>query len=148
MRVTERAQRAVHYDKQEAGRLGHDRVGTEHLLLGLLRDEHCLAVSTLGGLGIPPGTDLRYAVVYATPEPDGELPRPEVIGRCEVSDRAGAEYVSWTSTLPSFGMVRIHQRTFVPSPPAGTELLELRFSEPDIMPGEAPPLIVSTVDLL
>ena len=54
MRVTERAQHAVRYAKQEAGRLGHDRVGTEHLLLGLLRDEQCLAVATLGGLGIAP----------------------------------------------------------------------------------------------
>ena len=44
-------------------------------------------------------------------------------------------------------MVRIHQRTFVPSPPAGTELLELRFTQPDTMPGQAPPLLVSTVDL-
>jgi hypothetical protein len=54
VRVTERAQHAVRYAKQEAGRLGHDRVGTEHLLLGLLRDEQCLAVATLGGLGIAP----------------------------------------------------------------------------------------------
>ena len=92
--------------------------------------------------------DLRYAVAYATPEPEGELPRPEVIGYCEVSDRAGTEYVNWASSLPSFGRVRIHQRTFVPSPPAGTELLELRFSQPGTMPGEAPPMIVSTVDLL
>jgi hypothetical protein len=91
--------------------------------------------------------DLRYAVVYATPEPEGELPRPEVIGAAEVSDRAGTDYVNRTSTHPSFGMVRIHQRTFVPSPPAGTELLELRFSQPDTMPGEAPPMMVSTVDL-
>jgi Clp amino terminal domain, pathogenicity island component len=289
MRVTERAQRAVLYAKQEAGRLGHDRVGTEHLLLGLLRDEECLAVATLGGLGIAPeaarrrveeivgqgpgepgmgfglpttkpftlvlglagreameldhdrlGTedlllglaregdgvaarvlqelgggllelreavaaqyaagvdpeplppdrgpppwepppsarlrrviplvqehplpsgdwlvlislelwsdwlDLRYAVVYATPEPEGELPRPEVIGTWELSDRAGTEYVNRHSSVPSFGMVRIHQRTFVPSPPVGTELLELRGSQPDAMPGKAPPLIVSTVDL-
>jgi hypothetical protein len=44
-------------------------------------------------------------------------------------------------------MVRVHQRTFVPSPPAGTELLELRFSQPSTRPGEAPPLVVSTVDL-
>jgi hypothetical protein len=91
--------------------------------------------------------DLRYAVVYATPEPEGELPRPEVLGGCEVSDWAGTEYVNRTSSHPGFGMVRIHQRTFVPSPPAGTELLELRFSQPDTMPEQAPPLIVSTVDL-
>jgi ATP-dependent Clp protease ATP-binding subunit ClpA len=54
MRVTEPAQRAVTFAKQEAGRLGHDRVGTEHMLLGLLDDEQCLAVTILGGLGIAP----------------------------------------------------------------------------------------------
>jgi hypothetical protein len=289
MRVTEPAQHAVTQAKREAGRLGHDRVGTEHLLLGLLHDEECRAVATLGRLGIAPETvrrrveaaigqgpgepgmgfglpttkaftlvlglagreamglegdrldtehllvglasegegvaarvlqelgagllelreavaaqdaagvdpepfppdrgpppweppagarlarvvplgqefplpsgdqlvllslevwshwlDLRYAVVYASPEPEGELPRPEVIGYCEVADQAGTTYTNRTSTHPSFGMVRIHQRTFVPSPPAGTELLELRFSQPDTMPGQAPPLLASTVDL-
>ena len=59
MRVTERAQRAVLYAKQEAGRLGHDRVGTEHLLLALLRDEECLAVATLGELDLAPETVRR-----------------------------------------------------------------------------------------
>jgi hypothetical protein len=289
VRVTECAQQAVLNAKREAGRLGHDRVGTEHLLLGLLGDEQCLAVATLGGLDIEPQTvrrrveetigqgpgesgmgfglpttkaftlvlslagretmelghdrlgtehlllglaregegvaarvlqelgggllelreavvsryaagvdpepfppdrgpppwepppsaslrrviplaqehplpsgdqlvllslevwsdwlDLRYAVVYATPEPEGELPRPEVIGSCEVSDQAGTVYTNRTSSYPSFGMVRIHQRTFVPSPPTNTELLELRFSQPDTMPGETPPLLVSTVTL-
>jgi hypothetical protein len=91
--------------------------------------------------------DLRYAVVYATPELEGELPRPEVIGVCEVSDRAGTQYINWVSSIPSFGVVRVHQRTFVPAPSAGTELLELRFSAPSTRPEEAPPLIVSTVDL-
>jgi ATP-dependent Clp protease ATP-binding subunit ClpC len=33
----------------EAGRLGHDRVSTEHRLLGLLYDEQYLALPTLGG---------------------------------------------------------------------------------------------------
>jgi hypothetical protein len=286
MRVTEPAQHAVTRAKQEAGRLGHDHVGTEHLLLGLLHEDQCRAVATLGQLGIAPQTvrrrvqetigqgagepgigfglpttkaftlvlalagretmqlegdrlgtehlllglaregdslaarvlqdlgggllelreavaaqdaagvepepfppdrgpppweppplaelrrviplarqhrlpsgdqlvlislevwsdwlDLRYAVVYATPEPEGELPRPEVIGSCEVADQAGTEYVNRTSTHPSFGMVRIHQRTFVPSPPAGTELLELRFTQPDTMPGQTPSLLIST----
>jgi len=59
MRVTEPAQRAVTQAKQEAGRLGHDRVGTEHLLLGLLRDEGCLAVASLGELRIAPETVRR-----------------------------------------------------------------------------------------
>ena len=59
MRVTDPAQRAVLNAKREAGRLGHDRVGTEHLLLGLLGDEQCLAVATLAGLGIAPETVRR-----------------------------------------------------------------------------------------
>src|SRR6266545_2919789 len=287
MRVTERAQRAVREAKQEAGRLGHDRVGTEHLLLGLLHDEQCLAVATLGGLGIAPGTvrrrveetvgqgseepgmgfdlpmtkpatlvlalagretmelhhdrlgtedlllglaregesvaagvlqelgagllelreavaaqyaagvdpepfppdrgpppwepppaarlrrviplaqehplpsgdqlvllslevwsawlDLRYAVVYASPEPEGELPRPAVLGGCEVSDRAGTAYTSRHSSSPIYGMVRVTQRVFVPSPPAGTEHLELRFRAPSRSEGEVQ--FVTTVDL-
>jgi hypothetical protein len=43
-------------------------------------------------------------------------------------------------------MVRNYQRTFVPAPPPGTGLLELRFGAPSGQPGEAP-LVVSTVDL-
>ena len=287
MRVTERAQRAVLDAKQEAGRLGHDRVGTEHLLLGLLGDQESLAVVTLVGLGIqaeivrgrveetvgrgqgpqvmgfylpmtkpatqvlslagseairldhdrlgtehlllglasegegvaarvlqelgagllelreavaaqdaagvdpepfppdrgpppwePPAgarlgrvvplgqefplpsgdqlvllslevwsdwLDLRYAVVYATPEPQGELPRPAVLGGCEVSDRAATAYTSPLSSSPSYGMVRVTQRVFVPSPPDGTEQLELRFRAPSRSEGEVQ--FVTTVDL-
>ncbi|HEX8862010.1 MAG TPA: Clp protease N-terminal domain-containing protein [Actinomycetes bacterium] len=272
MRVTERAQNVVHQAKGEAGRLGHDRVGTQHLLLGLLTDHQCLAAVTLRELEIrpetvrqrveetvgrgqgqdvmglylpmtkpatlilglagreatrleadrvgtehlllglasegegvaarvlqelgagllelreavaaryaagvepeplppdrgpppwepPPGAqlrrviplaqryplpmgdqlvllsleiwsdwfDLRYAVVYATPEPEGELPRRAVLGACEVSDRAGTAYTSPFSSSPSYGIVRVHQRTFVPSPPPDAEALELRFRVP------------------
>jgi Clp amino terminal domain, pathogenicity island component len=289
MRVTECAQRAVRYAKMEAGRLGHDRVGTEHLLLGVLHDQACLAAATLGRLEIrpeavrrrveetvgrgrphdgypghlpttkaftivlglagreamelehdrlgtehlllglasegegvaagvlqqlgggllalreavvaeyaagvapepfppdrgppswepPPGAklrgvvplaqehplpsgdtlvllsleiwsdwfDLRYAVFYATPEPGGELPRPAVLGAVEVSDRAGTTYTNRTSTHPASGMVRVHQHTFVPSPPAGTELLELRIGEPGTVHGASPPLVVTDVTL-
>jgi hypothetical protein len=197
---------------RETMELDHDRLGTEHLLLGLARDGDGVAARILQEFGagllelreavaaryaagvdpepfppdrgppswepppsarlrrlvplvqehpLPSGDqlvllslevwsdwfDLRYAVVYAAPEPEGELPRPEVIGYCEVSDRAGTAYSNPTSSSPSYGMVRVHQRTFVPSPPEGTELLELRFSQPDTMPGEAPPLLITTVDL-
>jgi ATP-dependent Clp protease ATP-binding subunit ClpC len=47
MRVTERAQRAVHGAKVEAHRLGHGQVGPEHLLLALLGDRECLASAAL-----------------------------------------------------------------------------------------------------
>jgi Clp amino terminal domain, pathogenicity island component len=301
MRVTACAQQAVLHARGEAGRLGHDRIGTEHLLLALLRDQECLATAILGergveiqslrrrveesagpgqgaagagnagpgdesflaGLGLPTtkpftlvlglagrealeleqdrlGTehlllglaregdgvaarvledagagllqlreavlsvysagadpeplpddrgpppweppagarlervlplvsehqlpsgdllvllsleiwsdwfDLRYAIVYATPEPEGDLPRPSVLGRCEVSDRAGTEYVNWHTISPAYGMIRVKQRTFVPAPPPGTEVLELRFNAPETPVGETRPLVVSTVVL-
>jgi ClpA/ClpB-like protein len=90
--------------------------------------------------------DLRYAIAYATPEPEGDLPRPPVLGACAVSDRAGTRYVNRVSHCPAFGMVRVNQRTFAPAPPPGTEVLELRFSPPSVaVPGQAPPLVVSTV---
>jgi ATP-dependent Clp protease ATP-binding subunit ClpC len=76
MRVTERAQHAVRYAKQEAGRLGHDRVGTEHLLLALLRDQECLAVATLAELGIPPETVRRRVEETVDRGPDGETVGP------------------------------------------------------------------------
>jgi hypothetical protein len=62
-------------------------------------------------------------------------------------DRAGTGYTNWTSSSPAFGMVRTHQHTFVPAPPPGTEVLELRFLPPSAGPGEGRPLVVSTVVL-
>ena len=197
---------------REALELEHDRVGTEHLLLGLAREGDGVAARVLEDLGagllqlreavisvysagadpepLPPDLgprrweppagarlgqvlplagehllpsgdrlvllsleiwsdwfDLRYAVVYATPEPEGDLPRPSVLGRCEVSDRAGTEYRNWVTSAPSYGTVRTHQHTFVPAPPPGTEVLELRFLPPSAAPGEGRPLAVSTVVL-
>jgi hypothetical protein len=194
----------------EAMRLDGDRLGTEHLLLGLASEGEGVAARVLQELGagllelreavaaqyaagvdlepfppdrgpppweppagarlhrvvplgkefpLPSGDqlvllslelwsdwlELRYAVVYATPEPHGELPRPAVLGGCEVADRAGTEYVNRTSTHPSFGMVRIHQRTFVPAPPPGTDQLELRFRAPSRSEGEVQ--FVTSVDL-
>ena len=70
-----------------------------------------------------------------------------MLGRCEVSDRAGTQYIDWVSTSPAFGMVRVRQHTFVPAPPPGTEVLELRFNAPSTPVGETRPLVVSTVVL-
>ncbi|MFL6252204.1 MAG: hypothetical protein ACJ75N_17100 [Actinomycetes bacterium] len=64
-----------------------------------------------------------------------------------MSDRAGTSYKNWISSSPAFGMVRSHQHTFVPAPPPGTEVLELRFNAPSAAPGDGPPLVVSTVVL-
>jgi len=49
-RFTERARKVLALAQQEAGRLGHDYIGTEHLLLGLLAEGEGVAAKALGTL--------------------------------------------------------------------------------------------------
>lgn len=51
-RFTERAQQVLFFAKDEAKRLGHPVVGTEHLLLGLLREGEGIAAKALQALNI------------------------------------------------------------------------------------------------
>jgi len=90
--------------------------------------------------------ELRYAIVFATPEPSGDVPRPHVLGQCQVSDAAGTEYRSHTGHT-THGAVRVQGYTFVPAPPEGTQRLEVRFLPPSVPIGAAPPLVVATVEL-
>ena len=50
--VTSEARRSVQLAREEAGRLGHPAVGTEHLLLGILRCQRSHAVAALQALGV------------------------------------------------------------------------------------------------
>lgn len=49
---TPRAKKVIEYSIEEARQLGHNRVGTEHVLLGLLREREGFTVAMLIGLGI------------------------------------------------------------------------------------------------
>lgn len=51
-RFTERAQRVIVLSQEEARRLGHNVVGTEHLLLGLIAEGEDVAAQSLLSLGI------------------------------------------------------------------------------------------------
>jgi ATP-dependent Clp protease ATP-binding subunit ClpA len=51
-RFTEQARQVVVYAQEEARELGHGHVGTEHLLLGLLREEDGIAARVLAGAGV------------------------------------------------------------------------------------------------
>ncbi len=51
-RFTERAHRVLMLAQQEAARLGHDYIGTEHLLLGLVHEGEGIAAKALGSLNI------------------------------------------------------------------------------------------------
>ena len=49
---TPRAQRALAFARKEADRFNHNFVGTEHLLLGLIKLQYCTAVNVLRDLGV------------------------------------------------------------------------------------------------
>ena len=47
-----RVKDVISYSREEAIRLGHDYIGTEHLLLGLIREGDGKAIKTLMALDI------------------------------------------------------------------------------------------------
>jgi len=53
-RFTQRARRVLTYAQEEAERLNHNYIGTEHLLLGLMREESGVAGRVLRALNVQP----------------------------------------------------------------------------------------------
>jgi len=51
-RFTDRARKVIMYGKQEAQRLGHNFLGTEHILLGLVKEGTGVAANVLKALGV------------------------------------------------------------------------------------------------
>ncbi len=58
-RFTKRARRVLTLAQEEAVRLNHNYIGTEHLLLGLVREENGVAVKVLRELGVEPNQVIR-----------------------------------------------------------------------------------------
>jgi ATP-dependent Clp protease ATP-binding subunit ClpC len=76
-RFTDAARRVVVYAKEEALLLDHDHIGTEHLLLGLLRDDTDTAVQILTGLGATLAsarTQVEEAAGRGGEVPAGDIP--------------------------------------------------------------------------
>jgi len=65
-RFTERVRKVMSYARQEALRLHHDYIGTEHILLGIVKEGEGVAAVVLTNLGINLD-DLRRAVENAVP---------------------------------------------------------------------------------
>src|SRR5690625_4212215 len=51
-RFTERAQKVLALAQEEAIRFGHNNIGTEHILLGLIRENEGIAAKALKELGL------------------------------------------------------------------------------------------------
>ena len=76
-RFTERARQVVVLAQDEARVLKHDYIGTEHLLLGLLREEDGVAAHVLKALGVTAdGVRLRVAEIVGegTKVATGQIP--------------------------------------------------------------------------
>lgn len=58
-RFTKRARRVLTLAQEQALRLNHNHIGTEHLLLGLVQEENSVAVKVLKELGVEPGQVVR-----------------------------------------------------------------------------------------
>ena len=58
-RFTKRARRVLALAQEEALRLNHNYIGTEHLLLGLMKEENGVAVKILRELGVEPEQIIR-----------------------------------------------------------------------------------------
>jgi ATP-dependent Clp protease ATP-binding subunit ClpC len=71
-RFTERARQVVVLAQDEARALKHNYIGTEHLLLGLLREEEGLAARALGSLDITV-EDVRAQVARIVGQGDEEV---------------------------------------------------------------------------
>ena len=109
---TPRAKKVIEYAIEEARNLNHDYVGTEHLLLGLLREEEGVAAQVLMNLGLNLD-DVREAVLELLGSEEG----PKVEGPQEPaeesersggggsprSSKSGKQGKSKTPALDSFG---------------------------------------------
>jgi len=72
-RFTDRARKIVVFAQEEARLLKHDYIGTEHLLLGLIREGEGVAAKTLESMGISLEA-IRSEVVGTVGEGDGAPP--------------------------------------------------------------------------
>ena len=115
-RFTERARQVVVLAQDESRVLKHNYIGTEHILLGLLREKEGLAARLLASFGVTV-EDVRTQVVQAVGEGEedlktGQIPfTPQAKKALELSLREaldlGHDYIGTEHVL--LGLVRAHR---------------------------------------
>ncbi len=104
---TPRAKKVIEYSMEEARNLNHNYVGTEHILLGLLREQEGVAAQVLMNLGLKLD-DVREEVLnllgHGMESGDNDRGRAESGGeRSESSGTSSKSGKSKTPALDSFG---------------------------------------------
>ncbi|MCK4772023.1 MAG: ATP-dependent Clp protease ATP-binding subunit, partial [Candidatus Latescibacteria bacterium] len=80
---TDRVKRVMQLAREESARLGHDYIGTEHFLLGIIRDGEGVAVNVLENLGLDLD-EVRQSIEDATATVGGSM----TIGQVPFTPRA------------------------------------------------------------
>ncbi|MBN2580647.1 MAG: ATP-dependent Clp protease ATP-binding subunit, partial [Pirellulales bacterium] len=102
---TPRAKKVIEYAMEEARNLGHNYVGTEHILLGLLREQEGVAAQVLMNLGLKL-EEVREEVLnllgHGMEGPEGSE-RPGGLGHGAPGGESAPRGKSKTPALDSFG---------------------------------------------
>jgi ATP-dependent Clp protease ATP-binding subunit ClpC len=96
---TPRAKKVIEYSVEEAKNLNHNYVGTEHLLLGLLREQEGVAAQVLMNLGLKL-EDVREEVLNLLGH---NMPESQDSSGGGTSERSSGKGKSKTPALDSFG---------------------------------------------
>jgi ATP-dependent Clp protease ATP-binding subunit ClpC len=92
MRLTDRSQDALRLAKSESEAMGHDHVGTRHLLLGLLTEQGGVAASVLRSFGFEV-EDVRERARTVRSAP--EEPNPGASGPSRITQPAVIAMLSY-----------------------------------------------------
>ncbi len=99
---TPRAKKVIELSVEEAQSLGHNYIGTEHLLLGLVREGEGVAAQVLTGMGVDiDHTRQRVIELLGGYALQGPAPQPHQHGAAPKA--AGKQQATNTPTLDEFG---------------------------------------------
>ena len=124
MPLSNECKRILAYSAEEAERLADRWIGAEHLLLGMLREENCLAAKVLYQLGLEPGVirdELARHPMAEEPTTSGvtsvgffhpissflNLHNPVLPGADVVPDADTAKRIAESVWIPMFGQEKI-----------------------------------------
>ncbi|MEQ1892436.1 MAG: ATP-dependent Clp protease ATP-binding subunit [Planctomycetota bacterium] len=99
---TPRAKKVLELSMEEAGNLGHNYIGTEHLLLGLIKENEGIAAKVLTNLGVKL-EDVREEVLEFLGAEHGEEEEEEQGEQPIGQQQQGGQAKSKTPALDAFG---------------------------------------------
>jgi ATP-dependent Clp protease ATP-binding subunit ClpA len=103
--LSHECKRILAYSAEEAQRLNHRHIGTEHLLLGILREEKCLAAQILRESGLHLDTireELAREVVDGSGAADAAISNA-LLKDALVPDAATAARIAWAIWTGAYG---------------------------------------------